>query len=131
LRDPDLFRAAAAAATRADWVIFSAHGGLELPPVVQKWIQSWSSRKVNSTSAIVALVGVANDAVKGLTPIHNYLREVAQQAGMDYFPQVLEASSARPEVSVSEMALRAGKVTAVLDGIIHRPTIPSRWGINE
>jgi hypothetical protein len=131
LGDPDLAREAAGAATRADWVVFSAHGGLELPPVVRKWIETWSSRKANRTSAMVALVGVENDAHKGMTPIHNYLREVAQQAGMDYFAHVLEAWPNRPEVSINEIERRAGEVTAVLDDIIHRPSIPTHWGINE
>lgn len=131
LRDADLARLAADAAVNADLVIFSACGAKELPPPVRLWIDSWVDRRMNRPNALVALIGVADDPVKGLTPIHVYLREIARQAGMEYLSHVTDASTVRLDTSMNGIARRAGEVTTLLDKMLHRPTIPPRWGINE
>ncbi len=131
LGDPGLANDAREAAVRSDWILFSAHGGRELPLTVRNWIESWSNKRVNPAGALVALIGTEDDSLKGTTPIHIYLREVAQRAGLDYFSQVVETLAAKQDVSADEISLRADKLTSVLDDIIRRPTIPQRWGINE
>jgi len=131
LRDAHVASQAADAAVRADLVIFSTHGAKELPPPVRSWIDTWVNRTMNRPNALVALVGVADDGVKGLTPIHVYLREVARQAGMDYLSHVSDASTVGLDTSANGIARRAAEVTTLLDTMLHRPSIPPRWGINE
>lgn len=131
LRDAHVASQAADAAVRADLVIFSTHGAKELPPPVRSWIDTWVNRTMNRPNALVALVGVADDGVKGLTPIHVYLREIARQAGMDYLSHVSDVSTIALDTSADGIARRAGEVTTLLDTMLHRPSIPPRWGINE
>lgn len=131
LREPGISRLAAEAAARADLILFSAHASKELPPHVESWIESWLKRRENRTAALVALIGLAADPLKGMTPVHIYLREVAQRAQMDYLPQVLDDPAVRFNVSVETINNRAEKVTSVLDDILHHNPTPPRWGINE
>lgn len=131
LSEPRISRLAADATAGADLVIFSTHAGRELPPHVESWIESWLQRRENRTAALVALVGLAADPFKGITPIHTYLRDVAQRARMDYLPQIIEDPACRMSASVENITNRAEKVTSVLDDILHHAPVPPRWGINE
>ena len=131
LRDAELAQAAAAAAADSDLVVISAHGGRELPAPAQQWIESCLPRRGPGTCILVAMIGTADDQIRGLTPIHVYLREVAQRANMDYLPQVVDAPLNELNTSIETISKRAEKVTSLLDGILHRPTVPPRWGINE
>lgn len=131
LRDAEISRLAAEAAAPADLVLFSAHARKELPPSVESWIESWLRRREDRPAALVALIGLATDQFKGLSPIHIYLRDVAERARMDYLPHVLQTFGERTDVSTEAIASRAGKVTALLDGILQHSPAPSRWGINE
>ena len=80
---------------------------------------------------LVAMIGTEADRLRGLSPIHVYLREAAQRANMDYLPQVVDAPLGMLDTSIETIANRAEKVTSLLDGILHRPPTPLRWGINE
>ena len=131
LRDAELAQTAASAAARSDLVLISAHGGRELPSPVPLWIESWLPRRGSVSGILAAMIGTGEDTFKGLTPIHVYLREAAQRANMDYLPQVMDAPLGKLETSIETITKRAEKVTSLLDNILHRPTIPSRWGINE
>jgi hypothetical protein len=131
LRDPAIVRAAADAAARSDLILVSAHAGRELSPAVQRWIETWLVRREPGRGVLVAMIGTAEDQLKGWTPIHVYLREAAQRANMDYLPQVLHASLGRVDGSIETITNRAEKVTSLLDDILHRPSISSHWGINE
>ena len=131
LRDVDLARLAAEAAVSADFVVFSARGAKELPPPVRSWIDSWVDCRMNRPNALVALIGADDDPVKGLTPIHVYLQEIARHAEMDYLSHVSDASTVKLDTSMNGIARRAGEMTTLLDKMLHRPSIPPRWGINE
>lgn len=131
LRDVEISRIAVEAATRADLVLFSAHARRQLPAAVESWIESWLRRKETRSAVLVALIGLASDQIQGLSPIHIYLREVADRAQMDYLPHVLQSVAERADISTEAITDRAEKVTAVLDGILQHHPVPSRWGINE
>jgi hypothetical protein len=131
LRDSDLAKLAADAAVNADIVVFSVRGANELPPPVRLWIDSWVDRQMSRPNALVALIGVADQPSIGLTPIHIYLREIARQAGMEYLSHLSDASTFRLDTSRHGIAGRAGEVTTLLDKMLHRASIPPRWGINE
>ena len=131
LRDAGIVKAAANAAARSDLILVSAHAGRELPSHVQKWIETWVPRRELGNGVLVAMIGTSEDQLRGLTPIHVYLREAAQRANLDYLPQVVDAPLNELNTSIETISKRAEKVTSLLDGILHRPTIPTRWGINE
>ncbi len=131
LCDIEISRIAVEAAAHADLVLFSAHARRQLPPAVESWIESWLRRRETRSAVLVALIGLANDQIQGLSPIHTYLREVAERAQMDYLPHVLYSGAERGDISTAAIADRAEKVTAVLDGILQHNPAPSRWGINE
>ena len=130
LRDPAIVRAAADAAARSDLILISAHAGRELSASVQRWIETWLVRREPGRGVLVAMIGTAEDQLRGWTPIHVYLREAAQRATMDYLPHVLDAPLGRLDASIETITNRAEKVTSLLDDILHRPSI-SHWGINE
>jgi hypothetical protein len=131
LHDPEISRLAAEAAARADMILFSAHARRELPPPVKSWIESWLRRREKRSAVLIALVGLATDQFKGLSPIHIYLREIAERGEMDYLPHVLQTVTERADISTEAITNRAEKVTSVLDGILQYHPVPSRWGINE
>jgi len=131
LRDSDIIQAAAQAAARADLIFISAHATRELPSAVQTWIETWLRRRESKRGVLAALIGTEEDTLRGLTPIHVYLREAAQRANMDYLPQSMDAPLDKLDGSFETITSRAEKVTSLLDNILHRPTLPLHWGINE
>jgi hypothetical protein len=130
-RDAAILDAAASAAVKADLILISAHAGRELPLPVQKWIDAWVPLRKQWKGMMVAMIGTGKDPLKGLTPIHVYLREAAQCANMDYLAQVVDAPLGRLDGSVEKITSRAEKVTSVLDNILHRPSPAVHHGINE
>jgi len=131
LRDLDIVDAAAYSAAGADLILVSAHAGRELPLPVQRWIETWLPLRKSGGGVLGAMIGTGQDQYKGLTPIHVYLREAAQRANMDFLPQMTDAPLGRLDGSIETITNRAEKVTSLLDNILHRPTNPLRWGINE
>jgi hypothetical protein len=131
LRDAGFTRQAGRQAAGSDLILFSAHARRELPGVVEKWIESWLPMRGTRDGVLVAMIGTAEDQLRGSSPIQVYLREVAQRANMDYLSQAVGASVSELNASIETITKRAEKVTSLLDGILHHATIPPRWGINE
>ena len=131
LRDPQIAAEAAAAAGKADMVVFSAHAAQEFPPTVKTWVESWVANRDGRDSALVALIGMEEDLTKGTSPIHIYLRDVAHRAKMDYLSDVPDAPSVGVDGSVGAIAQRAETVTSVMERILQQASPPSHWGINE
>jgi hypothetical protein len=118
-------------AARSELILLAAHAGRELPPPVKSWIEGWLPIREPGFGVLVAMIGTEADRLKGLSPIHVYLREAAQEANMDYLPQVIDGPPGKFDASIETISKRAEKVTTLLDNILHRPPSPMRWGINE
>ena len=131
LHDSALAGDAVRLAARSELILLAAHAGRELPPQVKSWIESWLPIREPGFGVLVAMIGTEADRLRGLSPIHVYLREAAQQANMDYLPQVIDAPLGKFDASIETISKRAEKVTSLLDNILHRPPTPLRWGINE
>ncbi len=131
LNDSTLAGDAVRLAARSELILLAAHAGRELPPPVTRWIESWLPIREPGFGVLVAMIGTEADQLKGLSPIHVYLREAAQRANMDYLPQVIDAPLGKFDASIETISNRAEKVTSLLDNILHRPPSPMRWGINE
>ena len=85
LGDPHLARKATSAASAADVIVFSAEADTDLPSGVRVWVESWIVSKKAHDAALVALLDRRNCPVQWKTTIHAYLRQMAQQAEMDFF----------------------------------------------
>ena len=131
LHDSALAGDAVRLAARSELILLAAHAGRELPPAIKNWIESWLPIREPGFGVLVAMIGTEEDRLRGLSPIHVYLREAAQRANMDYLPQVIDAPLGKLDASIETIANRAEKVTSLLDDILHRPPTPLRWGINE
>ena len=131
LRDSEIARAAANAATQADLILFSARAARELPPHVTRWIESWLPLRSGRGGMLAAMIGTTDQPATGLTPIHVYLRESARLASMDFLPDILDAPLGNLDHLSETLAQRSEKMTPLLDGILHQRSIPPRWGINE
>jgi hypothetical protein len=118
-------------AARSELILVAAHAGRELPPAIKNWIENWLPIREQGFGVLVAMIGTEADRLRGLSPIHVYLREAAQRANMDYLPQVIDAPLGKLDTSIDTITKRAEKVTSLLDDILHRPPTPLRWGINE
>ena len=128
LADPHLAADAIAAAARADMVILSAHAGRELPRAAQSWIDSWVIKREKLDGVLVSMIG---GDPKEVSPMHPYLRNIAQQVGMDYLSTVLDAPSERVNGSIEAIVHRPEKISPVTDGFLQQGNPPSHWGINE
>jgi hypothetical protein len=131
LHDSALAGDAVRMAARSELILLAAHAGRELPTAVKNWIESWLAVREPGFGALVAMIGTEADRLRGLSPIHVYLREAAQRANMDYLPQVIDAPLGKLDTSIETIGNRAEKVSSLLDDILHRPPTPLRWGINE
>jgi len=128
---PHICQEAADFTARADLVIFSVHGETELSLVVRKWIQSWVSKRTGRPGALISLVGVNPERRHGVSPVGNQLRELATQAGMDFFLHEFDTGKDSPAFYGQDMASRAEVITPLLEEILKHRETASRWGINE
>ncbi len=81
---PGILAGAVSSALRADLIIVATHGeGMPLPFYV--WINLWWPHREEVSGGLVALVGAPQPAAAQAGRVGDYLREVAQQARMEYF----------------------------------------------
>ena len=118
-------------ALNADVIVIAAHAGNELPCAVEAWIETWVRPKGSQGSALVALIGLPEDRRRGITPVHVYLRDVAERAGMGFFSQVIKSPEEILPCTAEMIAERAHKRTPTQDGLPRKPISPPHWGINE
>src|SRR5213593_853850 len=97
LSHDQLRQEAAAEAAKADVIVVSVSGAVELPAHVQTWVEDWQTAKRGGQSALVALIDPRRVTRNGPPPLCSFLREVAEKAGMDFF---CNAEGWRPEPDV-------------------------------
>ena len=129
--DSTMVEAAASAAAHSHLLLVAAHARRELPSAVQRWVEAWLPRRQSRPGVLAAMIGTEHDELRGLTPIHVYLRETARRAHMDYLPDTMDAPLGQWDGSIEPITSRAQKMTSLLDNILHRPKAPDHWGINE
>src|SRR5450755_1219028 len=82
---PNIRNLAASAAATSDLVIFSVSGMRELPDGIREWIEMWDWLIDGRNPALVALFDQSPEATH-VPSIRAYLRKVAAQKHIDYFP---------------------------------------------
>jgi hypothetical protein len=87
LRDPSppVRQASLAAVTQADLVMVAAGGLEDLSADIRDWIDNWPPRRGGAWTALVASVGPDAQRSAGCSPMFNYLRQRAEDAGMEFF----------------------------------------------
>lgn len=134
LKDATLADLAASDAIQADVVIVAANPEGDFPEALTEWIESWASRKTNLPSALVGLLGEADDPRRLTSPRHASLRAYANLARMDYLPchpPGTSAPCAQRDSPFPETQRRVETVTPVMETILHHRPPPRGWGINE
>jgi len=133
LRDPVLHQEAADTAAEANMIILSFEQGREMPATARTWVETWLARKAVSKSALVTLVGQAQESEHHFCQVHLFLQNAARLAKMDFFFHASDSQPDAPAYSPENMTQRAQTVTPVMEEILrYKPSVPfPRWGINE
>jgi hypothetical protein len=123
LDDPDWFSIALADAMTADIILITTTSNRALNPSVEKWINLCLTRKRGTSTAVVALLGPAENLDGPKSPRFQWLERAARDAELDFFaPQ-----SPREPHSPATVQSRRREMN------IPRQPIDSYqpWGINE
>jgi hypothetical protein len=120
LSHPTLAHNAADKAARADVVVFAMDARGDLPEEIKMWIERWLNMRGEREGALVGLLGRS----EGLNEIASlreiYLRHAACRAGMDYLSHAAPTLRRAIPDSIDSFSARAGQMTSVLDGILHK-----------
>ncbi len=85
LQNAYLAQNAAAAAADACLILFPDKIDAELVPAIRSWVKSWLGQTPTGRSALVVLPGRNDCAQPREISIRDYLRKVADNAGLDFF----------------------------------------------
>lgn len=115
--------AAEAAEAAILWIAVSATS--DLPPEVKAWIEQSARERNGQPSAIV----LSQDAVTAASypALHPYLRQIAEEAGMEFFAQNETRLQEDTAAASSQVIPTAGRRPEIPDEMWSVP----RWGINE
>ena len=134
LHDAALAQMAAADAIQADVIIVAAKPDGEFPESLTQWLESWVFRKQNLPSALVGLLGGADEPRRMTSPRHASLSNFATLAGMDYL-FCLPTDALHPWVHTDNpfetIQRRVETMTPVMQSILDFHPPERRWGIND
>jgi hypothetical protein len=106
-------------ACHADVIVFAMDARGDLPEEIKLWIEQWLNKRGEREGALVGLlIREEPQAMASFREI--YLRHVARRAGMDYLSQMAPTAQKAIPDSIDSFSERAGRVTAVLDNILHK-----------
>ncbi len=130
----EVFKEAVLHTIEADVIVVSVQAADELPRDLNAWINAWSEHRLQTTGALVALVGLPEVADINSGRAHARLCAVAREAGLDFIveerilasgPQAPSPGSTLPSVSASTEILYP-TFSPGPDTVEVR-----HWGINE
>ena len=131
LDDPGMAAAAAANAVNAEFIVVCCAPDGELTTGVQHWFEAWTARRAGREGALLDLTESDTASSRRGDRTKAYLREAAHRAAMDYLASLPPAMAGTLPDTFESAALRAGKVTSVLDDILRQSPPPSHFGLNE
>jgi hypothetical protein len=118
---------AAQKASAADVVVFAMNAIGDLPDEIKLWIENWLNRRGEHEGALVGLLAREEPSYEVASFREIYLRHIARRAGMDYLSHAAPTATKAIPDSIDSFTERAGRVTSVLDSILHtRPRTPPR-----
>jgi hypothetical protein len=124
LQDPGHGASAGEKAVRADVIVFAATCAGDLPQWVKGWIEQWLGKRGRREGALVGLVDSPPEKRHFVSLKEFYLRHLAHRAEMDYLSQAPPTHARAIPDSLDSYNRRAGKVTSVLDQILHTQQPP-------
>ena len=116
---PELASDAVQKASEADVVVFAMSASGDLPDEIKLWIERWLNKRGEREGALVGLLN-REEPHEMASFREIYLRHIARRAGMDYLSRgAPTARKAMPD-SIDSFSERAGRMTSVLDNILHK-----------
>jgi len=89
-------------ADRSALVLISLGSANPLPVAAEKWINTWVQMEQSHPLALVVLLPKEKRGGESYHPMHEHLRAVARQKGVDFFCEFFEPSAAGQRGSISE-----------------------------
>lgn len=131
--NPVLSEQAAQAAAHASMIILALRGDRPLPPMLKAWLPRWLDRKGDQKSALVVLLCADGQPNDQAWHVQNYLRQIAQQARMDFFAHSYPLGTGLTWAAETEAptARRAQTISPLVEEFLEEPVYIPRWGINE
>jgi hypothetical protein len=131
LKDQEVLKAATQATAEADVVVLSLRAGFELTPMINGWIERWVKARAPKPGALVGLLEAHTARPEATRGLKNWLKEIAQLAGMELFCQEFPSPAEFEGLSLDTLSQRAGVITPLLEEILTHIDPVQRWGINE
>jgi hypothetical protein len=131
--NPVLSEQAAQAAAQASMIILSLRGDRPLPPMLKAWLPRWLDKKGDQKSALVLLLCADGQPGDEAHYLESYLRQVAEQARMDFFAHAYPLSTELADLAnnSSAVARRTQTIAPLFEEFLDQPAYIPRWGINE
>ncbi len=120
LEKKEMAEAAGLKASEADMIVFATRPEGTLPLEVEAWVEGWLRQRGEREGALVGLLAPGAEA----TEKHAYLRTAAHRGGMDYLTEMPENLWHLMPESPESLDERVGRVTSVLDEILHHHSPP-------
>ena len=131
LTDPRMAQSADADAADADIFIFSPSPTTTLSPILLRWFDGWSPRRQSREGMFLDLTQAAALQYPIVQQKQACLRELAGNAGLEYFNRLPPSFGAGAPNSLQDVETRASQLTTVLDDILTRIPPPPHFGLNE
>jgi hypothetical protein len=117
-------KAATENAARANLLVISATSVSDFPAPIKGWIETSLSVRGEREGLLAGLIEPSANPSGWQGQKHNYLRNAAHRAAMDYLTQVPhDIADAVPD-SLDSYTRRADEVTSLLDGILRQQAPP-------
>lgn len=110
---PGVLPLATRALRTADIILFSITAGENLPLPVRAWLETELSGRNGVSCALLALIEPATTRREQPSPLHTFLRELAQQCGFDFLPGADQSLPARKLQPKKATPLNAGMLAAM------------------
>ncbi len=133
LSHPQVLQEAIMDAAQADILIVAVYATAQVPPALSEWCEGILAHRNHQEGALVALLGLPEQANSRHCELADYLKTSAAKAGLDFLPQEFKVPAGSATFFMQEMAQRATTVTPLLSEILNyeHSSRPPRWGLNE
>jgi hypothetical protein len=84
---PEMLEEAVSSAAQANVIVIAVSGAERLPIDLCVWIGAWVPRRARRAGALVALIGLPQEFEPQAFSTQDFMRMVAFQGGLDFFPQ--------------------------------------------
>jgi hypothetical protein len=118
LQLPQLARAAEEEAVQTDLLIVAVNGDGDLRPCVKSWFSRCARRIRSNGGALTAQFhGILRMHLE-LSPAYECLKQIADNAGLDFFSEVVEPTDETLDNSIESIHKRAHMGSPMLDAIL-------------